>query len=96
MGVLDVTLPLESERDRRLWALGMRSPAWLGLVDAGLARRWGDLRTIVAASNHMLDALAQPVTATGTVRWVVLLSPSCPLLFHPQAATVPSEHSARL
>jgi hypothetical protein len=29
--------PLERARDRRLWALGMRSPFWLGLVDAGLA-----------------------------------------------------------
>jgi hypothetical protein len=30
-------LPLERERDRRLWALAMRGPGWLGLVDAGLA-----------------------------------------------------------
>ena len=30
-------LPLERERDRRLWALAMRSTSALGLVDAGLA-----------------------------------------------------------
>jgi len=32
-----VALPLERERDRRLWALAMRSTTALGLVDAGLA-----------------------------------------------------------
>jgi hypothetical protein len=32
-----VALPLERERDRRLWALAMRSRTALGLVDAGLA-----------------------------------------------------------
>ena len=30
-------VPLERERDRRLWALAMRSTSALGLVDAGLA-----------------------------------------------------------
>ena len=30
-------LPLERERDRRLWALAMRTPSALGFVDAGLA-----------------------------------------------------------
>jgi hypothetical protein len=32
-----VALPLEQERDRRLWALAMRSTTALGFVDAGLA-----------------------------------------------------------
>ena len=37
LAIESVALPLERERDRRLWALAMRSTTAIGLVDAGLA-----------------------------------------------------------
>src|SRR5262249_54568136 len=36
-----------------------------------------------------------PLTCTGDVRWVVVLSPSLPLPLFPHAHTVPSDLSAR-
>ena len=35
------------------------------------------------------------LTATGTLLFVLLLLPNWPLLFLPQAVTVPSEHKAK-
>ena len=49
-----------------------------------------------ATAMTVLPASAVPavVTAMGTLLFVVLLLPSCPLLFCPQATRVPSEHNA--
>ena len=58
------------------------------------ARLWSPpaaTETTVLPASTPLD-----VTRTGTLLLVVLLLPSCPNPFHPQAATVPSEHRARL
>ena len=55
----------------------------------------------LAAQSHVRVSFDCPeyttdITATGTVRPVVVVSPSWPELFKPQAATVPSGHNARL
>ena len=64
-------LPLERERDRRLWALGMRSPAWLGLIDAGLALSdpWSPVRQRLCLMLAILEASPDHAHRFLPARW---------------------------
>src|SRR6266567_8912463 len=61
------------------------------------ARLWSaEPLVLIAVIPVSVPVPPTPSTCTGVWRSVVVLSPRCPLAFHPHPYTVPSDRSARL